>query len=113
MHPNTLAFCDIADMRASCAALLFFRSDAANKTCKCQMLINEHASCDMAPLLLPKRKTLNGQLTAHLVRFCCWSLLSGGFCPVYEPLKTNKKNSSDALPSSNHNENVKIELGRI
>jgi hypothetical protein len=33
MHPNTLAFWDIADMSASWAALLFFRSDAANRTC--------------------------------------------------------------------------------
>jgi hypothetical protein len=32
MHPNTLAFWDIADIRASWAALLFFRSDAANRT---------------------------------------------------------------------------------
>ena len=43
MHPNTLAFWDIANMSASWAALLFFRSDAANRTCNSKRM----ASIDM------------------------------------------------------------------
>lgn len=39
MHPSTLAFSDIAETRASWAALLFFRSDAAIRTYKAKTIL--------------------------------------------------------------------------
>lgn len=75
MHSNTVILFDIAFIRASWRTLLFFRRDPANRTCisfSTISILNVFLMC-----AYHFHHTKNS-LTAHLVRFSCWSLLSCG-----------------------------------
>ena len=82
MHSNTVPFFDIAVIRASWIALLFLMSDPANKTCIifCPLYGQNSSIHQILQVALKKVWPLLWwmELTAHLVRFCCWSLLSCG-----------------------------------
>ena len=89
MHSSTLAFFVIAAIKASWVTLLFFKIEAANRTCNHELLKHKRAT-----FIFGTYQTVNidsiWKHTAHLVRFCCWSLLRGGLVLLIN-LCRNKK----------------------